>query len=102
RRNFNSANGGASIGTMQEKAGVGTILERLPLSNTGNLLLRLDRNPATNVYIPYYSLTDGATWVKLKDIPAQVLNNARLAIQPGANVSGVPITADLAWVEVTH
>ncbi|MBI3756920.1 MAG: IPT/TIG domain-containing protein [Deltaproteobacteria bacterium] len=102
RRNYNSSAGGPSVGGMYEVNGVGTVVERRGLTNTGNLILRLDRNLTTNTYIPYYSVDGGTTWISLTGIPAVVLSNPRLAIQVGANLAASTQSADLAWVEVIH
>jgi hypothetical protein len=74
------------------KAGAAT------LANTGNLILRLDRNAATNVLTGDYSTTDGATWVVVGSVTT-ALTNPRLGVQVGANLAG-PQVADLAWAEV--
>ncbi len=100
RRNFNSTGVGASVGAMQEIAGVGSILEQRTLNNTSNLILRLDRNLATNTYAPYYPTNGGITWKQLEEIPSQTLRDARLAIQVGANETVALPHADLMWAEV--
>jgi PKD repeat protein len=69
------------------------------LSNTGNLLLRLDRNAPANTYTAFYSTNAGASWTAMGSL-IQVLNNPRLAIVTGANAAGTSLTADLAWVEI--
>src|SRR5207245_1178833 len=88
RRNYNSGAGGPSLGGMYEIEGVGTVVERRTLTNSGNLILRLDRNPTTNTYSPFYSTNGGTTWIPLVGIPSVVLNNPRVGIQVGANAAG--------------
>ena len=71
------------------------------LTNTQNLLLRLDRDVTTNTYSSYYSTDSGTTWVSMGSI-VRTLTNARLAIHIGANYAGTQPTADLAWVEIVR
>ncbi len=100
RRSYHRSAGGPSVGGMYEVNGVGTVIERRGLANTGNLILRLDRNLSTNAYTPFYSVDSGTTWIRLMGIPIVALNNPRLAIQVGANLAADAKSADLAWVEV--
>ncbi len=100
QRNFDSAAGGPVVGFFTEVGGITTRTDRRPLSNTGNLILRLDRARATNTYTASYSTDDGASWVRLTGAPAFPLTNPRLAIQVGANLAGGAVVADLAWVEI--
>jgi len=100
QRNFNLAAGGPVVGFFSETGGVTTRTDRRPLSNSGNLLLRLDRDPTTNRFSTFYSVDDGLNWVQLVGAPAVTLSDARLAIQVGADVSGAGATAELAWVEI--
>jgi PKD repeat protein len=69
------------------------------LTNTGNLLLRLDRNAATNVYSGFFSTDGGTTWIST-GTATQALSSPRLAIHAGANAATTQPTADLAWVEI--
>ncbi|MFZ5875638.1 MAG: fibronectin type III domain-containing protein [Nitrospirota bacterium] len=92
--------GSPRAGFVRELRGATTGTDQRPLTNTGNLILRLDRAPATNTYRAYYSTNDGATWVQLTGAPTQTLTNPRLAIQIGANNAGTLPTADVAWVEI--
>jgi PKD repeat protein len=69
-----------------------------PLSNTGNLLLRLDRDAATNTYSGFFSLDAGSSWTAM-GTQVQALTNIRLGINTGGNTAGTQPTADLAWVE---
>jgi hypothetical protein len=101
RRNYNSGTGGPNIGGMFEVGGVATVVQRQGLSNTGNLILRLDRNLTTNTYSPLYSTNGGTTWTPLVGIPTVVLNNPRVGIQVGANRWDVAV-ADLTWVEIVR
>ncbi len=100
QRNYGSGVGGPVVGFFREAAGVPIRTDRRPLANTGNLILRLDRDPATNAYTAFYSTNDGGTWVQLTGTPTQTLTNPRLAIQVGANIAGTLPTVDLAWVEI--
>jgi hypothetical protein len=85
---------------VREIGGAATVAGQQPLTNTGNLILRLDRAPATNTYRAYYSTNNGVTWIQLPGSLTQALTNPRLAIQVGANNAGTLPTADLAWVEI--
>ena len=69
------------------------------LTNTGNLILRIDFNSATNVYSAFYSTDGGNTWVANGSI-TRTLTAPRLAIVVGANYAGTLPTADLSWVQV--
>jgi hypothetical protein len=100
QRNYNSPFGGPVIGFFREAGGVPIRTDRRLLATTGNLILRLDRDPATNTYTAFYSTDEGGNWVPLTGAPTQTLANPRLAIQVGANVAGTLPTADLAWVEI--
>lgn len=100
QRNFNSNSGGPVVGFFRETAGAPIRTDRRSLANTGNLILRLDRDPATNTFSAFYSTNSGSTWVQLSGAPTQSLTNPRLAIQVGANVAGTLPTAYLSWVEV--
>jgi len=100
QRNFNSASGGPVVGFFTEVGGIATRTDRRPLANSGNLILRLDRDPALNVFTAFYSVDDGLSWVPLTGTPTMALGNARLAIQVGANASGLAASADLAWAEI--
>ncbi len=92
--------GSPGVGFFREVGGTTTGMGQGPLTNNGNLILRLDRAPATNTFRAYYSTNDGATWVQLTGTPTQALTNPRLAIQVGANSAGTLPTADLGWVEI--
>jgi hypothetical protein len=69
------------------------------LTNTGNLILRIDRNSGTNTYTAFYSTDGGTTWVANGSI-VKTLTSPRLAIVVGANYAGTLPTADLSWVQV--
>jgi hypothetical protein len=100
QRNFNQGSGGAVVGFLQEAGGATTRTDRRALTNSGNLILRLDRDPATNTFRAFYSTNTGSTWVQLAGTPTQSLTNPRLAIQVGANVAGTLPTAHLSWVDI--
>ncbi|HVZ59746.1 MAG TPA: IPT/TIG domain-containing protein [Terriglobales bacterium] len=68
----------------------------IPITNTGNLILRLDRSGTT--YTGFYSTDNGATWASLGSVTVN-LTNPRLAIMSGASTAGTP-TADIAWAEI--
>ncbi|MBI3757978.1 MAG: IPT/TIG domain-containing protein, partial [Deltaproteobacteria bacterium] len=101
-RNFNSSASGSILGIFKEVGGVTTKGDHRSLINTGNLILRLDRDPATNTYTGYYSVDGGTNWIQLTGTLTQALNNPRLAIQVGANLAANIPSVDLAWVEVIH
>jgi Domain of unknown function (DUF1929)/Bacterial Ig domain/Kelch motif len=67
------------------------------LSNTGNLILRLDR--AGTTYSGFYSTDGGVTWNSLGSTTVN-LTNPKLAIMIGANTAGTTPVVDLAWVEI--
>jgi glucose/arabinose dehydrogenase len=90
---------GSWVEFFSETAQATTPQQRSPLTNTGNLILRLDRNASTNTYIAFYSTNDGAAWVQLPGSVTRTLTNPRIGIQAGANLGG-PVAADLAWVEI--
>jgi hypothetical protein len=71
------------------------------LVNTGNLVLRLDRNAATNIYTGYYSVDGGVNWVAVGSTAAALVN-PRLGIQVGSNQVTTTPVADLAWVEIVR
>jgi glucose/arabinose dehydrogenase len=85
---------GESGGVVAGKAG------QAALSNTGTLVLRLDRNPATNVFTAFYSVNDGGSWTAVPGSVTRVLTSPRLAIHVGGNLGGTTPAADLAWVEI--
>ncbi len=90
---------GGQIELFREQGQATTLENRQTLSNSGNLVLRLDRDAASNTYTGYYSTNDGATWVTLGNTTV-ALSGPRLAIQVGANAAGTTPVADLAWVEI--
>src|SRR5262249_18296077 len=90
---------GQQIELFREIGQTTTYANRTVLANTGNLLLRLDRNTSTNTYTGYYSLDAGISWVLVGSTVAG-LNKARVGIQTGSNPAGTFLAADLAWVEI--
>jgi hypothetical protein len=85
-----------------EQAAAGTELSRVPLTNTGDLILRIDRNTLNNRYATSYSTDGGATWVALPGNVQRTLSNPRLAIEIDYDLTGTVPSADLAWVEVVR
>jgi cytochrome c len=85
---------GETFGQVTVKAGA------VGLSSTADLILRLDRDPATDRFTAFYSVDDGATWSGIPGEVVKTLPDPRLAIHVGANLTGAPIAADLAWVEI--
>jgi len=73
-------------------------VNRLPLTNTGNLILRIDKNSANN-YSTYYSTDGGNTWTTVSTQTVSLVNPT-LGIQPSTDLSGSFPTVDLAWVEI--
>ena len=69
------------------------------LINTGNLILRLDRDTEPDTWKGYFSTDGGATWVPTGTL-VQALNTPRLGINVGANFAAIIPNADLAWVEI--
>jgi hypothetical protein len=88
---------GSVIEMFSERAQVTTPAFVKPITNTGNLILRLDKN--LNSYAGYYSTNGGGTWTQLGTL-SNALTNPNLAIQAGGNSGGSSITTDLAWVEI--
>ena len=74
-----------------------TYISTAALSNTGNLILRMDRS--ANSYSGFYSTDGGTTWVSLGSTTV-ALNNPKLAIMAGANEAATTPVVDLAWVEI--
>ena len=85
-----------------EQAAAGTELSRAPLTNTGNLILRIDRNTPNNRYASSYSTDGGTTWIALPGNVQRTLSNPRLAIEIDYDLTGTVPSADLAWVEVVR
>jgi len=91
--------GGPTVEMYRQLAQAETDIGFKPQANTGSILLRLDRNAATNVYNGFYSIDSGATWIAM-GTTTQTLTNSRLAVLIGANFAGTLPTADIAWVEI--
>ena len=94
-----SMDNGPTVEFFHEQAQVETDVGFTTLANTGSLLLRIDRNAASNAYTGYYSADGGTTWVGM-GTTTQALSDPRLAIHIGANYAGTLPTADIAWVEI--
>jgi len=88
--------GGNKVTFAQEVQGGARIVNELSQTATQGLVLRLDRELATEKLTGYYSL-DGANWVFLGSV-TQALNSPSLGIVVGASPGGFP-NADLIWVE---
>jgi gliding motility-associated-like protein len=91
--------GNNCIKVIKETSGTYSNVNTITLSTTSNLYLRLDRDPATDIIIAYYSL-DGTYWNIVANT-TMAFNNPRLAIVTGASPSGFP-NADFAWAEVSY
>jgi regulation of enolase protein 1 (concanavalin A-like superfamily) len=89
---------GSNIESFTEKAAAVTYVNRLPLTNTGNLIIRLDQTSANN-FTSYYSTDGGATWTQIGST-TMTLTNPQLGIQVGTDKTGTFPTIDLAWVEI--
>lgn len=99
-RNYHSDLGGPTVGFLQETAGSTKRAAALaPLSNSGNLILRIDYNSVNNQYSGSYSVDSGSTWTAQGTL-AVGFTPTRLAIQVGSNNSSTIPVADLAWVQV--
>ena len=88
---------GARMEMFREVAQTTTYMSTAPLSNTTNLLLRMDRSGST--YSGFYSTNGGSTWVSLGST-TMTLTNPKLAIMAGANDAGTTPVVDLAWAEI--
>jgi glucose/arabinose dehydrogenase/regulation of enolase protein 1 (concanavalin A-like superfamily) len=91
-------NGGNKISFVRETGGTASVLQSVTAPAAANLLLRLDRDPATSRISSYYSV-DGTTWTAVGNGVIQAVSNPRLAIILGASPGGLP-DADLAWAEI--
>ncbi|MBI3739020.1 MAG: hypothetical protein HY258_08255, partial [Chloroflexi bacterium] len=80
-RPYIDTQGGQAIELFRENSQVTSFVNRQPLLNTSNLILRLDRNAATNIYTGYYSVDGGTNWVALGST-ATALVNPRLSCGP--------------------
>jgi glucose/arabinose dehydrogenase len=84
-----------------ESAGNPAVLAKVAGSATSNILLRIDRNPATEAITPSFSINDGATWTTLGGSVVKALTNPRLGVFIGANGSTTVFpTADIEYVEI--
>src|SRR3954468_2674878 len=95
-RIFGSSNG--SVVEMFSESGQSTTYPlKITISNTGNLILRIDRSSST--YTGFYSTDGGSSWSQIQSL-GNALSNPRLAIQVGGNTASNTPSADLGWVEV--
>jgi hypothetical protein len=84
------------IEMFREVAQATSYMSTAALSNTGNLILRVDRSG--NVYSGFYSTDGGTTWIATGSTTV-TLTNPKLAIMIGSN-DGSATTADIAWAEI--
>jgi regulation of enolase protein 1 (concanavalin A-like superfamily) len=89
---------GTSIETFTEKGASVSYVNRLPLTNTGNLIMRIDQTSPNN-YATYYSVDNATTWTQIGSTTV-TLSNAKLAIEPSTDLTGTFPTVDLAWVQI--
>ena len=87
-----------SVETFFEATGSDIHLNRLGLTATTNIILRIDRTSPNN-YTSFYSIDGGQTWVTIASGSTN-LTNAKLAIQQGTDPTGTFPTVDYAWVEI--
>jgi hypothetical protein len=81
-----------------EVSGSDTNLNRIPLATATNLILRIDQTSLNN-YSSLYSIDGGQSWTTIASRAAN-LNNVKLAIQQGTDLTGTFPTVDYAWVEI--
>jgi hypothetical protein len=93
-RIFGSQNSVVEI--FREVAQSASAMVRKPITNAGNLILRIDRSG--NKYTGLYSTDGGSTWITVSSVNTS-LTNPKLGIQVGGDMSGAGIKADLAWIE---
>jgi len=89
--------GGNNVTFAREAQGAASIVKAVSQTATQGLVLRLDREPATEKITGYYSL-DGTNWVSLGSV-TQTLSHPSLGIVVGASPGGYP-NADIQWAEV--
>ncbi|MBI3739021.1 MAG: IPT/TIG domain-containing protein, partial [Chloroflexi bacterium] len=73
-RPYIDTQGGQAIELFRESSQVTSYINRQSLLNTSNLILRLDRNAATNIYTGYYSVDGGTNWVALGSTATALVN----------------------------
>jgi BACON domain-containing protein len=83
-----------------ETSGGPSVLGSLSITATTNVVLRLDRDRATNVMTTFVSTNGGGTWTQFPGSLTKTLTNARLGVLVGGNVSASIVAADLGFVEV--
>lgn len=84
----------------REVGGNAAVLGSVPVSATTEVLLRLDRVPATETLTAWVSLDGGQAWTQIPGSVVQPLLNPRLGIVVGGNTSTTLPAADLAFVEI--
>jgi hypothetical protein len=87
---------GSVVETFGESAQSTFSMTKVSITNTGNLILRVDRS--ANTYTGFYSTDGGSTWTTVGTVN-NTLTNPKLAIQVGGDNSGTTPNADLAWIE---
>jgi glucose/arabinose dehydrogenase len=84
-----------------ETNGSPTVLGRVASTITGGMLVRLDREPATQRITAFLSVNDGASWTSVPGSVVKSLSSPRLAIFVGGNTSTTSFPpADLASATV--
>jgi hypothetical protein len=84
-----------------ETGGNPAVLAKVAGSATNNILLRVDRDPATEAMSAYFSVNDGITWTPLGGGVVKPLTNPRLGVFIGGNGStSVFPNADIEYVEI--
>jgi glucose/arabinose dehydrogenase/PKD repeat protein len=87
--------------TWHESNSQATVHGQVPTQATSNILLRIDRDLATETLASFVSLDEGVTWVAVGGGIPQMLMNPKLMIFVGGNQDlSIPRAADIAWVEV--
>jgi hypothetical protein len=88
---------GNMVSCSQEVGAAGSVVNLISETATNNLVMRLDRAPASGVISVLYSV-DEINWVPVYQA-MQTINHPRLGIIVGSSPGGFPDT-DLAWAEV--
>ena len=82
-------NGGQRMVFASESGGVATVPGVASVSQTDDLILRIDRDPVSGVITGSYSLDGGASWQDLGSVTA-TLPNPRVGLIVGASPGGFP------------